>query len=341
MGFAAPLGLLALLSVAIPVLLHLRRKPARPIWVGTIRYLEGSRPHRRTGARISELLLLLVRAVLLALVATALAKPFVPGDPGARPRSVAMTIDSATDVWTTLRELEDTLPAGSSVALTVPDRVTVSGNRPFVTTAVTIRTAAQQASPPRALQPRLRRIAIVAPPARSEAVRHLRAAFTAVASMRGDSIEVTEGAPTPDSLSDRWVIWLSDSSSAALAASAGATVLTEALNRVPAGIRLVRSEPGVFARRQGRGVLYELDGRFEALRSSGALPELIAAIWPGAPAGPARLTAAQLQPAHRSPRQHDGRTPLATPLYAVAAVVFLLERMLAHRGLGRSRSAAA
>jgi hypothetical protein len=346
MGFAAPLGLLALLALAIPVLVHLRRKSGRPIRIGTVRYLAGSAPRPRTGPRVTELLLLFLRLALLGFVSVALAEPFVAGESYSRPRSITVTVDSATDLWTMLRELDDTLPGGSSVALAIPARVTVSGARPSVATRVTIAPAAPTQAAAEAPVPTVRRLIVVAPTDRMEAVRHLRAAFGAVAALRGDSLEVSEPGPiAAESLQGAWVVWLAAGVSADSIAAAGASVLAEAPDGTPPGLRIGRTDPGVFARRVGRGILYEVPGRFDSGGSAlgrGALPDLVAEIWPGADAAvrAARVTASQLQPARRSDRGRDRRAPLATPLLVAAAIIFVVERILSHRGAGHARVAA-
>ena len=347
MGFAAPLGLLALLSIAMPVLIDLRRKPAHPVRVGSIRHLAGAAPRPRAGARVSELLLLLLRIALLALVAAAVAEPFLENAVAPpRARQVAITADSMRDVWSLLRELDDSLPAGSSIDLSVPGRVTVSGSRPAVASRVTIRERLSGAGVASGGGGKRREVLLVAPPSRAEAVRYLSAAFEAVAWTRGDTLTVAELPPASrgDSMTGRWVIWLADSGRrrADALAEAGAMVLTESPQRAHRGVPV---GPGLFVRRAGAGVVYELDGRFDpnetAMVAAGGLPGLIAAIWPGDVVDrPARITASQLQPAERPPERGDARAPLAMPIAAVAAVVFLAERVLAHRGLRSRRSPA-
>src|SRR3954469_4516421 len=72
-----PLVLLGLLAVGVPVLIHLlSRHPAAVLRFPTLRFLPASRlmPTRRT--RIDDLLLLLVRSLVIAFAALALARPY-------------------------------------------------------------------------------------------------------------------------------------------------------------------------------------------------------------------------------------------------------------------------
>ena len=344
-GFAVPLGLLALLSIAVPILIHLRRKPLRPIPVGTIRHLEGAAPRPRLAPRASELLLLLLRVLLLALAAAAVAEPFLlNASPPRRPRAVTVAADSASDVWSLLRHLDDTLPAGSSILLDVPGRVTVSGRRPALASRVTIRQPALGAPAPFTPSGRRREVVIAAPPERREVARHFAAAFGAVAAARGDSLEVHESAETRSSVT-RWVIWLADSgrARAEALARAGAIVVTESPGRAHEGVPVGATRPAVYARPAGHGVVYELDGRFDgdgaSLVESGALPAFVASIWPddAAPGRAARVRASQLQPEQRAGARGETRVSLALPLLVAAFALLIAERFLAHRGLGRPR----
>src|SRR5262245_343842 len=110
-GAAAPAMLWGLLAVAIPVLIHLlNRRRAVVIDWGAMPFLAlGRRAHRRS--RLAELPLMLGRMILLALVALALARPFVaprdaaPGDAASEalgssvaagePRDVAIILDGS------------------------------------------------------------------------------------------------------------------------------------------------------------------------------------------------------------------------------------------------------
>jgi hypothetical protein len=83
-----PWAFLGLMAVAVPVLVHLfSRRPARTLLFPTLRFLSDSRllPTRRT--RLTDVPLLAVRAAILALVALALAQPFLSSsEPTSSPR---------------------------------------------------------------------------------------------------------------------------------------------------------------------------------------------------------------------------------------------------------------
>lgn len=78
MGFEAPLALLALATAGLPVALHLLRRQDLPIRrLPTVVLLSRAQAASRRRVRIVDLLLLLVRVLLLAFAALALARPFV------------------------------------------------------------------------------------------------------------------------------------------------------------------------------------------------------------------------------------------------------------------------
>lgn len=78
--FAAPLWLLGLATLAVPLILHFwSRRPRQVIRVGSLRHVEGLAETRSWSARITEPLLLLVRLLLLTTVVLALAGPRLGG----------------------------------------------------------------------------------------------------------------------------------------------------------------------------------------------------------------------------------------------------------------------
>ncbi|MEN6558938.1 MAG: VWA domain-containing protein, partial [Thermoguttaceae bacterium] len=80
MTFAAPLFLLAALAAAIPVALHLiDRRRAKELPFATVRFLTICVEQTRRRKRIHDLLLLALRAAVLALVAVGLARPALVG----------------------------------------------------------------------------------------------------------------------------------------------------------------------------------------------------------------------------------------------------------------------
>lgn len=81
MEFVTPWMLLGILSVSIPVIIHLlNRKSARTVEWGAFLFLMDSLMKRRRRVLLEEMLLLACRCLLLALLALALARPFIqPG----------------------------------------------------------------------------------------------------------------------------------------------------------------------------------------------------------------------------------------------------------------------
>lgn len=147
-----PAGLLALVALALPALIHLaRRSEERRTDFAALRWLS-ERPKPRQRLRFDELPLLLLRLLLLALIALWLARPalheaadatlWVVAVPGvdvaqARPEGDAEVrwlapgfpgIDQAVPaaplpVASLLRELDAELPAGTSVSVLLPARL--------------------------------------------------------------------------------------------------------------------------------------------------------------------------------------------------------------------------
>lgn len=78
MGFLSPLFLLGLGAIAVPVLLHLfRRETAPDVPFAAVRYLQPTRIERQERRRIQDWLLLVLRALALAILAFAFARPYV------------------------------------------------------------------------------------------------------------------------------------------------------------------------------------------------------------------------------------------------------------------------
>lgn len=143
MGLAAPLALLGLLAVALPVIAHLLRRrdvPVRPL--PTIALLRKADVTSRRRVRVVDRALLLSRIALVALAALAIAAPYVSaslawGD--GRVASVAIVLDDSMSMdrrdggGTVLdraiersRDVIGSLPQGSEVAIVLaggPPRV--------------------------------------------------------------------------------------------------------------------------------------------------------------------------------------------------------------------------
>jgi hypothetical protein len=146
MGLGAPLALVALAAVALPIIAHLLRRrdvPVRPL--ATLALLRRADVASRRRVRVVDPLLLAVRVLLVAVAAVALASPFLLatlawGD--GRLASVAIVIDdsmsmsqrsgSGTALDAAISRASDVvqaLPAGSEVAVVLggePPRVLVA-----------------------------------------------------------------------------------------------------------------------------------------------------------------------------------------------------------------------
>ena len=70
----SPFALLALLGLLVPVAIHLwNRRPGREVPVGSLRWLAAGANRRLRNLKPEQLLLLLLRATLMAVLAVALA----------------------------------------------------------------------------------------------------------------------------------------------------------------------------------------------------------------------------------------------------------------------------
>ncbi|MEN9935846.1 MAG: hypothetical protein RLZZ387_2425 [Chloroflexota bacterium] len=102
MSFLAPIGLLALLTIPVIVILHLLNEqrnrvkvPSLMLWQNVPRRLEGDRSRR-----LPLTLLLLMHLLAAALIALALARPQLPGGLSAEARHTAILIDTSTSMAT-------------------------------------------------------------------------------------------------------------------------------------------------------------------------------------------------------------------------------------------------
>ncbi len=160
-----PLGLLALASLLVPMLIHLaRRHQYAPLEFAALRWLRArARPRQRI--RFDEWPLLLVRLLLLAALAVLLARPWLDGAPATMPPWVVVTPglppvavpEGSEGRWlapgfpplaetppggllplaSLLRDLDQRLPAGTALTVYVPDPMPgLDGERPRLSRAV-------------------------------------------------------------------------------------------------------------------------------------------------------------------------------------------------------------
>src|SRR5689334_11991367 len=100
MTFLLPLGLLALLTLPVILLLHLLRERRRRMAVPSLLHWQNL-PRKREGERIRRLpltLLLLLHLLAAALIGLALGRPQLAGALGGAPRQTAIIIDTSTSM---------------------------------------------------------------------------------------------------------------------------------------------------------------------------------------------------------------------------------------------------
>ncbi|MBT2767213.1 BatA domain-containing protein [Stenotrophomonas sp. ISL-67] len=165
MSLLFPLGLLALASLLVPLLIHLaRRHQYAPLEFAALRWLRAkARPRQRI--RFDEWPLLLVRLLLLAALAVLLARPLLHGAPVQTPPWVVVAPglervpvpkgseghwlapgfpslqdpapNAAQPLASLLRELDQRLPSGAALTVHVPDPMPgLDGERPQLSRAV-------------------------------------------------------------------------------------------------------------------------------------------------------------------------------------------------------------
>ena len=137
MTLLAPLALWGLLALAVPLLLHLRRRRVgRTIQVGSLRHLETLPTAERRGPRVRDPLRLLLRLSILALLVLVLAGPAL--DRVHEDQRPLVLVDSSSAPWDLVAQVDDSLAPGiplTVVATRSSDRY--SGPRPLVRRKVT------------------------------------------------------------------------------------------------------------------------------------------------------------------------------------------------------------
>lgn len=249
LALLAPFGLVALLALALPLLIHLVRRleltttPFAALrWIG-----ERMRPQRRL--RVERPWLLLLRLLLLALLALLLARPVwtghardslpwvvvAPGVGLVQARAAAGNADaqwhwlapgfprtdeaapaSATPVASLLRELDAQLPPGQAVAAIVPSQLDgLDGERPRLSRNVDWRVVPGQMASSSAPSSTPVRLAVRYAPASESSLRYLRAAVAAWNQAEQGRYEL-DAQPVDVPLDDAtaWLVWLAPPSPA-------------------------------------------------------------------------------------------------------------------------------
>ena len=132
MPFVSPLLLIAAGAVALPILAHLaRQRKARNVPFSSLMFLEASPLPVVRKRRLKDMLLLILRCVMLALLAVAFARPFIPREqlpfiPERQSQSIIILMDQSLSIQASdrleearasaLRHLDET-SAGDEVAI--------------------------------------------------------------------------------------------------------------------------------------------------------------------------------------------------------------------------------
>jgi hypothetical protein len=94
-SFLSPWFLVGALAVAVPILLHLRRKDvAPPHEFSAVRFLRRAPVEQRRPRHLKDLLLLLLRAAAVILLAVAFARPYIVGD-AATSKTTVIALDTS------------------------------------------------------------------------------------------------------------------------------------------------------------------------------------------------------------------------------------------------------
>ena len=376
MELTYPLRLAALAAIAIPVLLHLwQRRPAKVVRVGSIRHLPETPAARRLSSRFSERWLLLLRLSVVVTLAAALAGPFIsdrsPGsalaliDPAIPDGSVERIVDSLAgsgdviirpeggDIWSLIREVGSTVRPGSRLAVVTSVASPLIGTRPAVGPLATLRLVDVPDSmrlPDRVEPPSLHRVDIIATAAQATAARYLAAAVRAVASVRGDSIQivVTSLAGQNGGSGSAELIFLTDADDlepillGRVRAGATAVVFGAGPDEDrPDQVVLAASAVPLLVQRVGEGRIARVatEESIDRLGLSEDLPELVSAIWPAPEVSQkvdklARVRNSEQQILPRTGDDGPSRRSvmqLAPLLLAFGALLFVLERFASHR----------
>ncbi len=137
MSFLAPLFLLGAAAIALPVLFHLIRRTSREKQIfSSLMFLAPTPPRVTRRSRLENLLLLILRCCIIALLATAFARPFLRKPPAATAREArraVLLLDTSASmrrdgVWddalAKATDLANQFTAGDQLAILAFDRQT-------------------------------------------------------------------------------------------------------------------------------------------------------------------------------------------------------------------------
>jgi hypothetical protein len=348
-----PLGLAALLALALPLIVHLaRRSEARPTDFAALRWLR-EKPRPKSRLRFDEWPLLLLRLLLIAGVALWLARPVLPGSADKTPVVAAVpgvdagpAADGARRIWlapgfpsqdeaqasclqtvcpsllSLIRQLDAELAPGVPLTLIVPNILIGDGERPRLSRPVTWTIVPGAMPAPDRRQP-AQRFTLPAGPA--PGLRYLRAAATALdapASGPAQTILVHLAGPLPEALQAAL------REGATVLAAQDATVLGTA---TPAW-RDADGVPLATVQIVGRGRLY----RFTRPLDPAAMPILLDPDFPrqlaamlAPPPAPTRAMARDIAPTIGAPAWPLPARDLQAWLAWLIAALFAAERWLA------------
>lgn len=365
-----PLGLAALASVLLPLLIHLaRRTEQRPTDFAALRWLR-HKPRPRHRPRFDEILLLVARLLLLAGIALALAQPMLTGREDAEPViavAPGATVPASTAarrIWlapgfpgidtapptgpqpiaSLIRQLDADLPATAPLTIVVPRILDgADAERPRVSRRVTWRVAGEGRAPrsaPATAPPILRY-----DPAYPGA-RYIVAATRALGGtdIGGATTPVASSATVPGESAGTApaLIWLAAgpmSAGVSDQAANGRTILVGRDAIIPAARavtvwRDADDAPLVEALPLGRGRIL----RFTRPLTPAAMPQLLEPDFPrrlaallDAPPEPARLLASAYAPQSGAPAPPLPARPVWAWFAVAVAALFGVERWLATR----------
>lgn len=362
MGLLAPLALLTLAAIIVPLAIHIaRRSEIQTIDFAALRWLR-QKPKPRSRLRFDEWPLLLIRMALIALIALLLARPvwmmgqsnapYVAVVPGAAVSGIANDahwiapgfprIDAAQPqgplpVASLIRELDAQLPVRAALTLIVPERLAGADGAPLrLSRKVDWRITGGTAKPDMVAKAKVAPVAIRADEAHRGALRYLRGAAAAW-QVKADVGDVE--APLPDhehrliwmrggTMPDALSRWVTDGGTALLASD---MIVAHA-----AWIPLWQDGDGaplVEGMKQGKGRLL----RFTRPMTAAAMPVLLEADFPGrlravldAPApAPTQVMASDYAPMMGGRAGERAPTDLRPWIALIIAGLFLVERWMA------------